>query len=189
MSFTAILGIVCWPMVLLAVGLLVVQDARSKRRAQSNDAAMWAAIFIAGVPLFLIVFIYHDETELLIFDANVFYLLFGIVWLCAVARRADFASMPVWTVVNYAVGISAVYIGGWYALGDFVLSRPHVEGAVGKKYVTRGKAGVHYHVSVNGQLYYITGDLFGTIREGDNVEVSFGGASSTIFRARTISTK
>ncbi len=186
MSIADLLGFGCLPMVGLG-GLLLGSLNRSNR--PPGDLAVWVGVLMIGVPLFLVIFIYQNDTELLAFDASVSYLLIGAAMLIVIWKDINFVAMPGRDVLMVVVGVSFFALGSWYIAGDFLVPRLKVVGVVKQTSTTRGKAGVHYHVQLDDKYYDTIGKLFDTLRAGDRIEADVGRASDTIFRIRPAPTR
>jgi hypothetical protein len=141
---------------------------------------LWIGILCIGAPMFFVVLIYHDGSQALVFDANVFVIMIGAAFL-AMIWIPDRGSKPAAVSLPGVVGASLTALGCWYLVGDFLLPRVPVAGVVATTSTSRGKAGFYYHVVLDGRHHTITGDLFETVRPGDRVEALAGTASGTIF--------
>jgi hypothetical protein len=187
MSMADLLGLGCWPLMALG-GYLLFRAAYPgkpkpragahgrKSNASTSDILLWAGILCIGAPMFLVIFIYHDETQLLSFETNVFYIAVGLAFLIPIREAMGKA-----TVAAAAAGIGLIGLGGWYLIGDFLLPRQPVAGTITGARSAHGKAGPHYYAVVDGRSHPITADLFETLHPGDRIEALAGKASGTLF--------
>lgn len=180
MTIADLLSFASWPSIALGASLLFALSRLPKSSRWHNDAVLWIGILCIGAPMFFVVFIYHDGSQALVFDANVFVIMIGVAFL-AIAWTANRGSKPTAAILAGVVGASLTAFGCWYLVGDFLLPRVPVAGVVASTNTSRGKAGFYYHVVLDGRYHTITGDLFETVRPGDRVEALAGKASGTIF--------
>jgi hypothetical protein len=188
MSIEGVLGVMSLPMIALG-SLLFVMQQHQRPTGRRADLLVWFVVLLIGVPFFLVVFIYKNETELLSFDADAAYLLFGTAWLIGFRKLLDFKTTPGWDVLTVLIGFACIAIGGGYLAGDFLMPRQKIAGVVEGTFTTRGKAGMHYHVVLDAGRYYATGDVYATIHAGDRIEAEVGRASDTIFSFKPASAR
>lgn len=192
MSMADLLGLGCWPLMALGGYLLFrvaypgkpKPPARARGRksnASTSDILLWAGVLCIGAPMFLVILIYHDETQLLSFETDVFYIAVGLAFLLSIRDSMRKATAPL-----AAVGIGLIGVGGWYLIGDFLLPRQPVAGTITGARSTHGKAGPHYYAVVDGRSHPITADLFETLRPGDHIEALAGKASGILFSIKAL---
>jgi hypothetical protein len=175
MTVLDVVAVAFWPVVL---GLLLLAWANR------SDMSLVAVVSAALIVLAGIIYISFAGIASLsvLFAQHVGLILGGafFVWATYVARHK--LSLTARAGIGL-FGLALIGIAGAQLVGDYLLPRQVVQGAIDRLHAFgHSKGPDSYEVSIDGKLYPATTRLYDTLRPGERVRVEIGRGSGYIYR-------
>ncbi|HEY2137728.1 MAG TPA: hypothetical protein VGH49_17720 [Xanthobacteraceae bacterium] len=178
-----ILALVCWP--LIVAGLLLFFLLRCKQQqldARQRRLLTFIAASVVVIPLFLVTWFAKLSASMLI---NQYLLIIGIgsVLLAELYLRRGID--PAWRVALMAsAGPAMIAVGMWTLVGDYVMPREVLEGAVTRTtHRVKVRRPVHYSIFIDGRDFATTAEVYDLVHRGQRIRAEIGAGSHTILRA------
>lgn len=188
MTITDIFAIACLPM--LGAGALCIAGAIFQPMGRARKTLVTTGILFFSASI-LVVLMFFRATTLMVANEEIFFSFAGLflfleIWFPAVRTIIHKQKGKIfgWIIMIFlaAVGLTFVSLFGWGFIGDFLLERQYLPGALGSKNIKSGKFGVpSYHLQFNGRSYQTTAEVYKSVDGPSFVRAEIGSGSNTIF--------